>query len=848
VDAGPPIQYGYDEAGRLVAVYDADGNSARYVYDEAGNLLEIARFTASELTIHEFSPNAGPVGSTVTLTGSGFREVVAENAVAFNGVPAQVVAATRQRLVLVVPDGATTGRISVTVNGVSVTSRDDFTVGQQGPTISGFTPNKGSVGTAITIDGTGFETSSANNAVSVGGVGARVSAGSTTQLTAVAPQGGTGKVRVSTPSGTAVSTEDFFLVPSGYDPANVEVTSRIAIDGAPITVSLSQGTKTGLLLFDATKGDRVGLAATGVDLGGGGSAQLQIFDTAGTLFWSTTFSGNTTFNLPVIPRTTTYTLAIKPGSNATRLAVTVMLSRELTGTLTADGTAVTYATNRPGQDGRYTFTATAGANLSLMFTGSTFPGSNLYATVYNLSGGAIQNFWVSTSGTTVVDLKNLVAGTYSVYLDPSGAITGQATLRLNTDATGSIEVDGPATDVSLVSGQNGRYTFSGTAGEYLGLGVTGFTTAPASQNVSFQVLKPDGTSLISCGFSASNSCNLPVLPTTGTYTLFVDPSGGASATLQVLVSRAVQGSLVADGTATTFATSRVGQDGRYTFTATAGANFSLVFTGSTFPSSNLYATIYNPSGSYVQASWVSTSGTTVLDLKNLVAGTYSVYLDPSGAITGQATLRLNADATGSITVDGPATDVSLVSGQNGRYTFSGTAGEYLGLGVTGFTTAPASQNVSFQVLKPDGTSLTSCGFSASNSCNLPVLPTTGTYTLFVDPSGGASATLQVLLSHRVQGSLVADSSTTTFATSRVGQDGRYTFTATAASSVTLTFSGRTFSDVYARIYNPSGSVVWQTWVASTSSTASLTNLVAGTYVVELDPYQAATGQVSMTLK
>jgi hypothetical protein len=129
-----------------------------------------------------------------------------------------------------------------------------------------------------------------------------------------------------------------------------------------------------------------------------------------------------------------------------------------------------------------------------------------------------------------------------------------------------------------------------------------------------------------------------------------------------------------------------------------------------------------------------------------------------------------------------------------------------------------------------------------------VLPTTGTYTLYVDPSGGTSATLQVLLSHPVQGTLTADGSTTPFATSRVGQDGRYTFSATAASSVTLTFSGRTFTDVYARIYNPSGSVIWQSWVASTSTTANLTNLVAGTYVVALDPYQAATGQVSMTLK
>jgi len=445
VDAGPSIQFGYDEAGRLVAVYDAEGNSARYVYDEAGNLLEIARFTASELAIHEFTPNAGPVGSTVTLTGSGFREMVAENMVAFNGVAAQVMAATKQRLVVVVPQGAVTGKLRVTVNGVTATSRDDFTVGEVGPVISGFTPNKGAVGTAITIAGSGFEASFTSNAVSVGGIGTQVMAGSATQLTVVAPSGGTGKVRVSTPSGTAVSAQDFFLVPAGYDTANVEVTSRAEIDGASTSVSLSQGTKTALLLFDASRGERLGLAVTGIDLGGGGSAQLQIFDTAGTIFWSTTFSGNNSFNLPVFPRTATYTVGIKPGTGATRLAATVMLSRELTGTLTADGSTVTYATSRPGQDGRYSFSVAAGANVSLVLTGVTFPNSDLYATVYNPSGGYVLSSSASTSSTTVLEVKNTVAGTYTLYLDGYRATTGQATVQLNADATGSTAVDGAAT-------------------------------------------------------------------------------------------------------------------------------------------------------------------------------------------------------------------------------------------------------------------------------------------------------------------------------------------------------------------------------------------------------------------
>ncbi|MCU0382402.1 MAG: 50S ribosomal protein L6, partial [Chitinophagaceae bacterium] len=82
--------------------------------------------------------------NTVTITGTNFNPPAVNNVVRFNGVLATVTVATPNTLTTTVPSGATTGPISVTVNGVTVTSTQDFTV-LGSPSITGFTPGSGAV-------------------------------------------------------------------------------------------------------------------------------------------------------------------------------------------------------------------------------------------------------------------------------------------------------------------------------------------------------------------------------------------------------------------------------------------------------------------------------------------------------------------------------------------------------------------------------------------------------------------------------------------------------------------------------------------------------------------------------
>jgi YD repeat-containing protein len=72
-----PVQYAYDDLGRLTKVVDQNGNTATYHYDAVGNLLSIPRTTLpanNGLDIVSFSPQQGYTGFTsVTIHGQGFK-------------------------------------------------------------------------------------------------------------------------------------------------------------------------------------------------------------------------------------------------------------------------------------------------------------------------------------------------------------------------------------------------------------------------------------------------------------------------------------------------------------------------------------------------------------------------------------------------------------------------------------------------------------------------------------------------------------------------------------------------------------------------------------------------------
>ena len=179
-------------------------------YSNASNGCALGYAAPAPPTVSGFTPTSGQVGTSVVITGTGFTGVTA---VAFNGKPATYSVISTTQITTTVPSGATTGPVSVTATAGNATSTGSFTVTAPAPpTVSGFMPTSGQVGTNVTISGTGF---TGVAAVAFNGKPATYSIISTTQINATVPSGATtGPISVTATAGNATSTGSFTVLPT----------------------------------------------------------------------------------------------------------------------------------------------------------------------------------------------------------------------------------------------------------------------------------------------------------------------------------------------------------------------------------------------------------------------------------------------------------------------------------------------------------------------------------------------------------------------------------------------------------------------------------------------------------
>ncbi|QRO02119.1 IPT/TIG domain-containing protein [Archangium violaceum] len=186
-------------------------------------------------TLSSFSPNSGWVGTSVTLDGANFTGTTE---VSFNGTPATNFSLSGDsRLYVNVPSGATSGSIRV-VNTKGQVGSPPFTV-MATPTLTGFSPASGAVGTVVTLTGSGF---AGSPSVRFGGEYADATVVSATQLTAIVPAGAeSGQLVVSVGGQWLTSTESFTVLGSAaptlarFSPASGDVGTDVIIDGSYFT-------------------------------------------------------------------------------------------------------------------------------------------------------------------------------------------------------------------------------------------------------------------------------------------------------------------------------------------------------------------------------------------------------------------------------------------------------------------------------------------------------------------------------------------------------------------------------------------------------------------------------------
>jgi len=143
-------------------------------------------------------PYSGKVGKTIEFLGQGFKGTTS---VSFHGTPANFTVSSGTFLKATVPDGATTGLVTVTTSKGKLTSNKKFRVT---PVILSFNPTSGPEGTPVVISGNSLTQTSK---VTFGGVKATTfTVDNDEQVTATVPQGGkTGKIVITTAGGTATS-------------------------------------------------------------------------------------------------------------------------------------------------------------------------------------------------------------------------------------------------------------------------------------------------------------------------------------------------------------------------------------------------------------------------------------------------------------------------------------------------------------------------------------------------------------------------------------------------------------------------------------------------------------------
>jgi len=572
--------------------------------------------------------------------------------------------------------------------------------------------------------------------------------------------------------------------------------------------------------------------------------------TVGTVTLSPSVDG-TFLNFASLPSTGTYTVFVDPAFGAAS-GMQVMLNPVAT-PVTIDGAAVNIANTTAGYG---TFAGTAGKNLGVGLNGLVFnggAGGSVTMQVVQPNGTVWLQTTCSTSnpgGGCDLNLSNLpTTGAYRIQLVNNTSIITTAMVTLSNDTVSALTA-GTTASVSVRTGQNGRLTFAGTAGQAATLWLGNVVTTPSGLNVVATVLNPDGTTLTQATLSAASNDGTDVdvtsLPTTGTYTVFIDPAFGAAATAQLVLNPAAT-TITVNGAAVNIAATTGGYG---KFAGTAGTNLGLGLSGLAFTggvNGSVTLQVVQPSGGVFATTMCATTNPGAgcdLNLSNLpVTGTYLVQAVSTTATLTNATVTLSSDSVATLTM-GTAYTMSLRDGQNGRFSFAGTAGQEATIVFNSLVSNPANQNVALTILKPDATVFWQGTTNTAGNgvvSDLPLMPTTGTYLVFVDPQYGAALSGSVTVNDVQTIALAIDGASAAIG----GTKGLYaSFQGTAGQNLGLGLSGLTLTGavggyVTLTVTRPDGTQLPQTTNCSTgnpgaSCALALPNLpLTGAYLVQM---------------
>jgi len=539
--------------------------------------------------------------------------------------------------------------------------------------------------------------------------------------------------------------------------------------------------------------------------------------------------------------------------------------------------AVTIAS---GQNAALTFNGVAGQQISVVLW--RMPSGNFEGTwdvrVLRPDGTELASTYNGQAPWIFLDVQTLpVSGTYTLVIDPRQDASGSvsATIYNVVHDTRSVFADGEPHNVVLATpGQNGFLTFSASAGQQVSVLVQSTSAEGFEGTWDTRLLRPDGTqqavvttsgTTTSYGPLAYGFMDVQVLPASGTYTVAVDPRVMSSGTVTVKIFTVTHEtpSISADGAPVSVRITTPGQNGRLPFNGVEG---QLVSATMTWLSAGGFdgtwdLRILKPDGTELTSSAIYTPYTVgFVDAMALpTSGTYTLAIDPRGPVMGPVDARLYTfvNVTTPIASDGTPVSVPIAKpGQNGRLPFSGVQGQLVSASMTWTSAGAFDGTWDLIILKPDGTQLTSGTIYAPYTVGFVdtiALPSTGTYTLLINPRSMATGTVDARLYNvaHVTTPIVANGAAVPVTVDTPGQSGRLPFTASAGQVITATVSAvspSTFAGTWdITILRPDGSALTSQAAYSPLTVVSLANRTLpdqGTYTLVIDPRAMDLGSVS----
>jgi len=305
-------------------------------------------------TISSLSPTSGVVGTPVTIAGLNFGASQGTSTVTFNGTAATISNWSATSIAAVVPSGATSGNVVVTVNG-NASNGAPFTVLTVTLTSSS---NPSSYGTSITFTAT-FSISGLAGSVTFMDSGTQIGAGTITGTTATYTTSslavGTHSITASWPGNSTYPqiTSSPVLQKIQSTPAVYSLSPTSGVVGTPVTIAginfgASQGTST--VTFNGTAATISNWSATSI------AAVVPSGATSGNVV--VTVNGNASNGAPFTVLTVTLTSSSNPSSYGSSItftatfsvsglagSVTFMDSGTQIGAGTITGTTATYKTS-----------------------------------------------------------------------------------------------------------------------------------------------------------------------------------------------------------------------------------------------------------------------------------------------------------------------------------------------------------------------------------------------------------------------------------------------------------------------------------------------------------------------